>query len=207
MRRTLLLLLLACLCGPLSAAGDGWAARHLEYGLEWGYTATFLYSYHFNYLSESVGARIDSRDALFSYTSNGHVQGFAGVRFARRFAVDAVVGWAGIYEERRVYPVTLRGTCFFPGYDRDGWKVFAEGGVCSCASFADKGVAIVKAGFGRRLMLDRKSALDLSVSLQGVSDHPTGVYDLSRGVSVPKDNLRRSDCNYLALNISIGLCF
>ena len=207
MRRTLLILLLSCLCGPLSAAGDGWAARHLEYGVEWGYTATFLYSYHFNYLSESVGARIDSRDALFSYKSNGHVQAFAGIRFARRFSVDAVIGWAGVYEERRVYPVTLRGTCFFPGYDRDGWKVFAEGGLCSCASLADKPVAIAKAGFGRRLMLGTRSALDLSLSLQGVSDHPIGVYDPMRGVSVPNDNLRRSDCDYLSLNFSLALCF
>lgn len=206
MRRTLLILLLSCLCGPL-AAGEGWASDHLEYGVEWGYTATFLYSYHFNYLSESGGARIDSRDLFFSYKSNGHVQAFAGVRFAQRMCIDAVVGWAGIYEGRRVYPVTLRTTCFFPGYDKDGWKVFAEGGLCSCASFANKGVAVGRAGFGRRLMLDSRSALDFSLSLQGVSDHPLGVYDPLRGVSVPNENLRRSDCKYLALNFSVGLCF
>lgn len=207
MRRTLLILLLCCLCGPLSAAGKERVSTDLEFGVEWGYTATFLNAYHYNYISESTGARIDSRDALFAYKSNGHVQAFAGVRFARRVAVDAVVGWAGVYEGRRVYPLTVRGSCFFPAYDRDGWKVFAEGGLCICPSFGQKGVEIAKAGFGRRVMLGSHSALDLSLSLQGVSDHPVSVYDRTRGVSVHGEHLRRSDCNYLALNFSVALCF
>jgi len=56
-------------------------------------------------------------------------------------------------------------------------------------------------------MLDRNFALDLSLSLHGVSDHPTNVYDKAREEAIPDASLRRSDCNYLALNFSVALSF
>ena len=104
-------------------------------------------------------------------------------------------------------PVTLRTTCFWKGYDRDGWKTFLEGGWCGAHSFAGKPVYIGKLGSGYRLMLDRCFALDLAVSLQGASDHPLGVYDKRREEAVPDANLRRSDSGYFSLNFTVSLCF
>ena len=206
MKKLLAILLCILLSAAASAAdGRGWY-DHLDYGLEWGYTATFWEVYHYNYTTPA-GPRMDSRDSHFSYKSNGHLYGFVGARFARRFAADVLVGWAGIYEDRRVMPVTLRTTCFWKGYDRDGWKTFLEGGWCGAHSFAGKPVYIGKLGSGYRLMLDRCFALDLAVSLQGASDHPLGVYDKRREEAVPDANLRRSDSGYFSLNFTVSLCF
>ena len=206
MKRWSLILSLLTISTALSAAGKGDWYEYLDYGVEWGYTASIWEKYHYNYTSPS-GARIDTRDQHFSYKSNGHLYGFLGARFARRFAVDALVGWAGIYEGRRVMPVTLRGSAFLKGYDADGLKLFLEGGWCHARSFASKPVYLGKAGTGYRFILDRNLALDLSLSLQGASDHPLGVYDKSREESVPDASLRRSDSGYFSLNFSVALCF
>ena len=189
-----------------AAMGRFLKGAELDYGVEWGYSASVWESYHYNYTSPS-GARIDTRDSHFSYKSNGHLYGFAGIRFARHFAADALVGWAGIYEGRRVVPVTLRASCFWKGYDRDGWKTFLEAGRCFADSFAGKPVYVAKLGTGYRMMLDRRFALDLALSLQGAYDHPLDVYDKGREEAVQDANLRRSDSGYLSLNFSLALCF
>lgn len=207
MNRTLVILLALLLPAGLLAGEKGSWYDYLDYGVEWGYTASFWETYHYNYTSPSQGARIDSRDSRFAYKSNGHVYAFAGARFARHFALDGVIGWAGLYEERRMVPVTLRSSFFFKSYDQDGLKAFLEGGCCLGESFAGKPVGIGKLGGGYRVMLDRHFALDLALSLQGVSDHPLDVYDRKREEAIPEASLRRSDCGYLSVNFSISLCF
>ena len=206
MKRVCTVLICLLLSVVLSAADRGGWYDHLDYGVEWGYSASFWEAYHYNYTTPS-GARIDSRDHHLDYKSNGHLYGFVGARFARHFTADVLVGWAGIYEERRVVPVTLRASCFWSGYDKDGWKTFLEGGWCGACSFAGKPVYIGKLGTGYRLMLDRNLALDLSLSLQGAYDHPIDVYDKGREVAVPDATLRRSDSGYLSLNFTVALCF
>lgn len=207
MMKRLAIALIMILAAAWEATGQGGLYEHLDYGVEWGYTASFCNIYHYNYTSPSSGARIDSRDTQLAYKSNGYLSAFAGVRFARHFALDAMAGWAGIYEDRRVFPLTLRTSVFWRGYDEDGWKTFLEGGWCAGPSFGGKSIWIARLGSGYRLMLDRHFALDLMFSLQGVHDHPTGVYDKSREESVPDASLRRSDCSYLSANFSVALCF
>lgn len=207
MRKTTLLCLTLMLSAVLTAAERGSGYGHLDYGVEWGYTASVADIYHYNYTSPSMGARIDSRDSRMTYKSNGFVSVFAGAKFARHFAVDVLAGWAGVYEGRRVFPVTLRSSYFFRAYDRDGWKAFLEGGCCLGQSFGDKAGGIAKAGAAYRVMLDRHFALDLGLSLQGVIDHPLSVYDRSRGEAVPERNLRRSDCGYIGVNFTVALSF
>lgn len=207
MKRRLPTVLILILAAVLPAAGQGGWYAHLDYGVEWGYTASFCDIYHYNYTSPTSGARIDSRDTQFAYKSNGYLSAFVGARFARVLALDAVAGWAGVYEGRRVFPLTLRSSVFWSGYERDGWKTFLEGGCCAGKSFAGKPIWMAKMGSGYRILLDRYFALDLMFSLQGVHDHPMGIFDKSRGESVPDKNLRRSDCNYLSANFSVALCF
>ena len=207
MKRALLISLLLAWSFTLFAGRPGKWYDHLDYGVEWGYTASVFEAYHYNYTSPSSGARINTRDSHLSYKSNGHIYGFVGARFARHFALDAAAGWAGLYEARRMFPLTLRSSFFFRGYDRDGWKAFLEGGCCLGESYAGKAVGIARMGSGYRVILDRNFALDLSLSLQGVLDHPVDVYDKVREERIPNESLRRSDCNYVSLNFSISLCF
>lgn len=206
MRKACVLTLLLLLSCALGAQERGAWYHHLDYGVEWGYSGTFWDDYHYNYISAS-GARLDSQDSRLTFKSNGHLYAFLGARFARIFATDMLVGWAGVYEGRRVIPVTLRASAFARGYDRDGLKLFVEGGRCYAQSFAGKHIWMGKLGGGYRIMLDRDFALDLSLSLQAVTDHPVGVYDHNRDEIVPDENLRRSDSRYHSLNLSVALCF
>lgn len=205
-KASVILLLLSLLSCALSAQDKGRWYDYFDYGVEWGYSGTFWDSFHYNYTSVD-GARLDSRDDRLTFKSNGHLYGFVGARFARYFAADALVGWVGVYEGRRVVPVTLRGSVFFRGYDADGMKLFLEGGRCIAPSFSGKPIYIAKLGTGYRIMLESNFALDLALSLQAVHDHPLGVYDHIREESVPDANLRRSDCSYMSLNLSFALCF
>ena len=66
MKKRLAILLCILLSAAASAADGGGWYDHLDYGLEWGYTATFWEVYHYNYTTPA-GPRMDSRDSHFSY--------------------------------------------------------------------------------------------------------------------------------------------
>lgn len=190
----------------MSAADFRDLYSHLNYGIEWGYTSTLLNSYHYNYVS-SHGARVNSAHDYWTYKSNGHLLAFLGVKFAKKCSADVYYGWMGAYEDRRMNPLTLRGTYYINGYGSNGLKLFAEGGAGLARTFFKQKSYVYKAGLGERIMLGPGYAMDLSVSAQRVNDHPTDVYDVWNGVSVPDGNLRKSICKYLGVNFSITLAF
>ena len=204
MRKCLIISVLILLSQALGA--QGWKER-IEFGTEWGYSATFVNKYHFNYFSSVFGSRIDTREIDYTYKSNGHLYFFGGYRFSKHFAALVKTGWIGVYEGRRVMPLTAGVEFLSNGHYSDGYKIFADGGTCIAKTMPGKHNIIGRAGFGRRFILDRNLAMDMSLSVQYVSDHPTDVYDYSRGVSVPFEILLRSDCQYASVNLSVGLCF
>lgn len=191
---------------PAALAAAGWKDR-IEYGTEWGYSATILNDYHYNYYSEGYGSRIDSREREMTYKSNGHLYAFAGYRFTNWMSAGLRTGWIGVFEGRRVVPLTLAVNFLPKGHGNDGFKLFADGGLCFGKRMPGKQILMARAGAGQRIMLDRKFALDMSMSVQGVSDHPVDVFDPSRNESVSNANLLRSDCGYMSVNLTIGFCF
>lgn len=200
------ILIFAC-CFRLSAGAPPEFLKHVDAGFEWGYSATFCNVYHFNYISEDSGSRIDVHDKDFTFKSNGHLYGYVGAKFCKCFVTDLMIGWAGIYEERRVNPLTVRFSWFPQGFDNDGIKLFIENGSFFGNAKTRNGLWLSKAGAGRRLILDDFIALDASISAQLVSDHPLGVFDMKSQVSVPDANLRRSDCHYTCINFTLALSF
>lgn len=180
----------------------------VEFGVEWGYSATYYEYYHYNYISGADGSRIDSKDSHLNYKSNGHLYAYAGIRPADFLSIDLRSGWAGVFEGRRVMPLTLEVNFLPSGCNADGWKYSLEGGMLLTQSHMTGQYAyIAKALFARRVKLSDYLCLDMGVSLQAVADHPTDVYDKSRSEIVANGNLLRSDCYYSSLNFSIGLCF
>lgn len=201
------LALLAAGTGPLQAEnppGREGSAR-LSYGIEWGYDATLLNAYHYNYTDAKDGYRIDEEAAKPMYYSNGHAEAHLTLEFASHWSLGLRAGYAGIQQKTRFFPISLRNTFYFKSFSMDGQFIFIEGG----AGFHEmrKTVSpVARLGYGYRAALSRRSSIDFSASLRGVADHPP-IYDNSIPGYVDEEDIRRSDAIYGALCLSVALNF
>lgn len=178
----------------------------LRGGVEWGYTQGIWHWYHYNYLTDAM-ARVNSEDGRFVVSSNGHIYAYIGYQIGRRWQLDLISGWAGIWQDRRVVPIDLRATRYFSGLNNNGFKAFFEVGelISHNVAGSDFPSNIMKLGGGFRIMLTSRSAVDLSLSLQRCIDHPADIHDPAYNYDVAPDHLRRSDTSYTGINFSISI--
>jgi len=209
-RHIILITALAFLAGaaaPLRAGnppGREGSAR-LSYGIEWGYDATVIDVYHYNYLDAADGFRIDDKAAKPMIYSNGHVMAHLSVEFARHWALGLYAGYAGVQQRTRLFPLALRSTYFMESFRDDGTFIFLEGGAGlheTRKSISPSG----QLGYGYRAALSRRSSIDFSASLRVTADHPP-IYDSSIPGYVSDENIRRSDALYGAVLLSVALNF
>ena len=180
-------------------------SARLSYGIEWGYDATLLNAYHYNYMDSADGFRIDQKDVKPMYYSNGHATAHLSVEFARRWALGLHAGYAGIQQRTRIFPLALRSTYFIDSFRTDGSFLFIEGGAGLHETRRNIS-PFGRLGYGYRAVLSRRSSIDLSASLRVTADHPP-IYDSSIPGYVPEENIRRSDALYGALLFSVALNF
>lgn len=200
---------LALLAGtvPLRAGnppGREGSAR-LSYGIEWGYDATVLDAYHYNYTDPADGFRIDDKAVKGMYYSNGHVMAGLTLEFAGRWGLGLHAGYAGIKQRTRIFPLALRCTYYMDSFQTDGQFLFAEGG--AGLHETRKGVSPYgRLGYGFRSVLSKKSSMDFSASLRIAADNPP-IYDNTRPGYIPEEDIRRNDALYGALMLSVALNF
>jgi len=205
-RRHVISLFVLTLAISASAKGPGWSPSRLRCGIEWGYTSTLYEKHYIGYVSD-VGSRVESSGESLIYNSNGHFISYIGVEMGKRFETDITSGYIGIVQGRRVIPLTLRETFYFNGCRKDGFKIFADGGLCFIGTFQHQQNWIAKAGVGYRMMLGDKPAMDFSLSVHGANDHPKSVYVSENSYPVPVQDLRKSDRQYLGVDISVAVSF
>ena len=180
-------------------------SARLSYGIEWGYDATMLNVYHYNYMDSADGFRIDQKAIKPMYYSNGHATAHLSVEFARRWALGLYAGYAGVQQRTRLFPLALRSTYYMESFRSDGQFIFIEGG--AGLHETRKSISpIGRLGYGYRAILNRRCSIDFSASLRAVSDHPP-IYDSSIPGYVAEENIRRSDALYGALLFSVALNF
>ena len=208
-RHILLITALTLLAGsaPLRAGnppGREGSAR-LSCGIEWGYDATVIDAYHYNYMDAADGFRIDEEAVKPMLYSNGHAMAHLTVEFARRWALGLYAGYAGVQQRTRIFPLALRSTYFMESFRDDGQFLFLEGGAGlheTRRSISPFG----RLGYGYRAVLTRRSSIDFSASLRVTADHPP-IYDSSIPGYVSDENIRRSDALYGAVILSVALNF
>jgi hypothetical protein len=208
-RHILLITALTLLAGsaPLRAGnppGREGSAR-LSYGIEWGYDATVIDVYHYNYMDAADGFRIDDKAAKPMFYSNGHATAHLTLEFARRWALGLYAGYAGVQQRTRIFPLALRSTYFMESFRDDGQFLFLEGG----AGLHETRKSISpfgRLGYGYRAVLSRRSSIDFSASLRVTADHPP-IYDSSIPGYVSDEDIRRSDALYGAVLLSVALNF
>ena len=194
-----------CASVPSAAASHfakGTKVNRFVYGVEWGYTSSLFNIYHNNYLSQE-GIRVDERGFDFDYSSNGHVLAGVSYAFARRYEAGAYLGFIGVAQDRRLFPVSLRATYYFDSYLSDGFFSYLDGGV----AFGENQDAtlIGKLGGGYRMKLSGHFCLDFLLSFHICSDHPK-IFG-SDDQQITGDDLRRNDATYGGLNFTLALRF
>lgn len=210
MKRSVIISLLLVIIQLPSAAQPGSKVlgegkMHIRYGVEWGYSATFLNNFHSVYFDPDAGYRIDQKGTDFFLYSNGYVSAKAGVELFRHYSATIIAGYAGIKQDRRIVPVSLRAGYHFNSYDTSGSMVFIEGGA-GLHPLEETASFLYKAGFGYRVMMSRKSSLDFMASVYLAGDHP-GIYNQDIPGYIPGILVRRSDACYAAISFSIAINF
>ena len=180
---------------------------HFAYGLEWGFTANLYYLYHVNYVAEGTGSRVDARESKVVMRSNGNVTAFAGIGIGRKWEIGALCGYQGIFDNRRVIPLTLRATFFPKGESHMATKYFIEGGIAFASTYDPRPPMLAKLGVGKRIELSPRVKLDFNAALQLCHDRPDAVFDEINHVNVSSGQIRTSDAVYGGINLSLSLNF
>ena len=191
--------------GPKERIASYMNNLHLKYGIEWGYSATCFDKYHSVYFNPEVGYRIDNQGTDFFLYSNAYVSARVGVEMFRHYSLAILAGYAGVNQDRRLFPATVRATYFMDSYDTGGIMIFGEGGL-GMTDVSENVSNLFKLGTGYRLKMSMKSSLDFMASLQLTKDHP-GIYSAEIPGYIPDEYVRRSDNYYGAVSFSIAISF
>lgn len=186
----------------------GWPEgdARIEYGAEWGYTATCVFNYQFDYTDSTDGFRVDESGTDLLLRNNAYGCLYAAMDFHRHYAVSVNAGFAGIYQERRFIPVGLRGTYFFKTYDDDGVFALGEYGRGFYTDDTDYIAESYKLGCGYRYALGGTGSLDFIVSARIATDRPD-VYNFNLGGKVEPMYLRKNKAWYGSINFSLAFSF
>ena len=114
MKRTLLILTLALCALCLQAR-----TPRLSYGLEWGYTGSFLRHCDYSFIC-SEGYRIVEHEDQWRYFSNGSVLANVGLDLTRSVNLSVYSGLLGVWARRWMVPVELRARYCPAGLHADG---------------------------------------------------------------------------------------
>ncbi|MBO4427729.1 MAG: hypothetical protein J5771_04540 [Bacteroidales bacterium] len=200
MKKALILLSLCLLCGlPLRAGG-------FHAGAGWGASMNVVRDYHFNYLEETFGYRIDEDGAEVFDAFNAWFEGFISQDIGKKNALSLRIGWAGIAKGRKVLPIMLQWDRHFAGNYNDGWFVFAGAGAVLGHMTGTNHSWIAREGAGYRICLGGGDCLDITASFRSVLDRPR-IFDSEEGRYVSGRNTLRNNVWYHALTVGISLSF
>ena len=195
----LILMLLACSIEALA-----WKPN-VSYGLEWGYTGSFLRNVRYSYIC-SDGYRIVDNSAGFNYFSNGSVLANVGLDVLPKLNVSVYSGLIGVWSDRWMVPVELR-LRFCPA------GLYSDGFICSLGTSANFPTKVlretcmrVSAGAGYRVAVFKDISVDFVMSVGYSTDHDQ-IRDAISGAIVTSSNISHNDSGYLGISISAGINF
>ena len=201
MKKTLIMFAVCLLCGsPLLHA------RGFHAGIGWGSSMNIVQDYHFNWLEDSFGYRIDENGVEVFDAFNAWCEGFISQDIGKKNTLSLRAGWAGITKGRKLIPVTLQWDRHFSGNYADGWFVFAGGGTVFGNFTGTKLSWTAREGVGYRIQLGGGDCMDITASFRSVYDRPR-IYDSEEGRYVSGRNTLRNNVWYHALSVGITLSF
>jgi len=189
------------LCTSLLYAGK----PRISYGLEWGYSATFLKTSQHNYICNE-GYRIIENPVTWRYFSNGSVLANLGVSLTDNFNMSVYSGLLGVYSKRWMVPIELRMRWCPSGLYSDG-LIFHAGAAANfpTSSLYETGFRAI-AGIGYRLAVSGSISVDLLLSYNFTLDSET-IIDPDTRTPVHRTMIENNATEYQALNLSLAINF
>ena len=202
MKKKILLILLVLL--PVFQARAGGFLRP-SFGLEWGYTGTFLWTWQHNFICNE-GYRIIEDDAVWRYFSNGMMEANAGVDLGSKVNVSVYSGLMGVYFRRWMIPLELRARYCPSGLLQNGFICYAGvGGMFPTTTRTDTNLGF-KLGAGYRVSVFRSISVDFLLSAHCTTDHDS-IIDPDTKQRVPTLDITNCGAQYMALCASIAINF
>ena len=189
---------------PFAKAGAG-GFPHISYGLEWGYTGTFLRSWQYNYIC-SEGFRIVDSDEAWRYFSNGIVLVNVGVDLGDKFNLSVYSGLSGVYFRRWMIPLEGRVRFCPSGLDNTGFICYMGAGAMFPTSVRRETSFGAKMGAGYRVAVFRKISVDFMLSAHFTTDHDN-ITDPDTKHYVPTLDITKNASQYTALCVSAAINF
>lgn len=184
--------------------GKGDDFKKFNFGIEWGYVASFHKGIHNNFFSQE-GYRVDQNYRKFSYRSNAEVYLHMDCNLNRNLILSLYAGYAGVHEFGNIIPVSLRVTRMFTQSSKgDRWLVFLDAGTGICLKQKPQEIVCGKIGTGYRLTLSHNSSLTLLLAYRVTLTHQEINYD---GYMVPANMINRNNAYASALSMGISLSF
>ena len=200
MKHLLLPALLVLLAAPLQAR-----VPRISYGLEWGYTGTFLRTHQYNYIY-SAGSRVIDNDSFWWYYSNGTVLANAGLDLGSKVNMSVYSGLLGVYSRRWMVPVELRTRWCPSGLDQNGLVTHLGIAATFPVTTLQETSGRINIGAGYRVMVYRHISIDFLMSAVVTADHDL-IRDPDTEYYVPRMNITRNYSEYWGINVSAAINF
>lgn len=200
MKRAAVILILLLSVTAARAGGP-----RLSWGLEWGYTATFLRTSQHNFVC-AEGYRIIENPDTWRYFSNGSLLAGVGMDVFDKFNASLYSGLLGVYSKRWVVPAELRLTYCPTGLHTDGLLFHAGAALTYPTSVLQDSGWRAEAGAGYRIAVFGNVSVDFKLSLNITLDHDI-LTDPDTGLSVPRSDIKSDTSEYHGINVSLGINF
>lgn len=181
-----------------------WTPR-FSYGLEWGYTGTFLRTRQHNYIY-SEGARIIDNSAVWWYYSNGAVLANAGADLTNHLNLSVYSGLLGVYSRRWMVPVELRARWCPSGLASDGFIAHTGAALVFPTTTLKETAVRLNIGAGYRFLVYKHISVDFLASFNLTSDHDQ-IRDPDTNEYVPRSKVSSNLSEYWGVNIGAALNF
>ena len=201
MKKVPVIILLLLLLGP----GLNAMRPRLSYGLEWGYTGTFLNTWQYNYIYSS-GSRIIENDYNLWYYSNGFLLANAGLDLSQTVNMSLYSGIHGVYFKRRMVPVELRARWCPGGLQDSGLVTYC--GVAAMFPTAPEYQtdARLNLGGGYRVNIYKSTCIDFLLSIAVSTDHKS-ILDPDTSLPVPGEDITKNFAQYWSASLSLAINF
>ena len=200
MKKLLSIILLA----TLSLGAAAWTPR-ISYGLEWGYTGTFLKTWQYNYIY-SAGSRLFDNGSSWRYFSNGSFLADAGLDISPKVNLSVYSGILGVYSRRWMVPVELRARWCPAGLEENGPLLYSGAAVTFPTSTLMETSGRLNIGGGYRVKIYRHITADLLMAFHFTFDHDI-IYDPDTDMPVPRTDMVSNLSEFWGLNVSFAINF
>ena len=193
---------LAAISAILMLASGAAFAGGFRTGLEWGSSTLLVHGYHYNYFT-AERYRINEEGSRFVPHFNAYVNAYAGANVSDNLSAAACIGFSGLEEGKRIFPVFLRTSWHPKGVDNDGLYFTIDIGSC----MERAGTTLIGAvGTAYRIAALSWLDIDFLLNFRFLSTSPD-IFDPDTGEKIKAEDIRVSSASYYSINFGIAVNF